>query len=49
MDIEGAEVSALREVKDSIARYKPDLGICVYHYPEQIAEVIDCINEIESG
>ena len=49
MDIEGAEVPALRGCNDVIKRYKPDLGICVYHYPEQIAEVIDCINEIESG
>ena len=46
MDIEGAEVMALSGANAIINECKPDLGVCAYHYPEQIAEVILKISEI---
>lgn len=46
MDIEGAEVPAINGAKKIIENLKPDLGICVYHYPEQVADVICAIDEI---
>ena len=49
MDFEGAEVPALKGAEKIIKKHLPDLGICVYHYPEQIAEVIDTINQIQPG
>ena len=47
MDIEGAEVPAINGAKKIIEKLKPDLGVCVYHYPEQVADVICAINEID--
>ena len=47
MDIEGAEVPAINGAKKIIEKWKPDLGICVYHYPEQVADVICAIDEID--
>lgn len=49
MDIEGSEVAAIEGGRQLITDHLPDLGICVYHYPEQIAEVIQTINSIHSG
>ena len=49
MDIEGSEVAAIKGGRRLITQNLPDLGICVYHYPEQIAEVIQTINSIHSG
>lgn len=49
MDIEGAEVPALKGAEKTIRKHLPDLGVCVYHYPEQIAEVINTINQMQSG
>ncbi len=49
MDIEGSEVAALNGAVDTIYEHLPDLGICVYHYPEQIADVINTISSINSN
>ena len=49
MDIEGSEVAAIEGGRQLITEHLPDLGVCVYHYPEQIAEVIQTINSIHSG
>lgn len=39
MDIEGAEIDALKGAKQIISKFKPKLTICVYHNPADLWEI----------
>lgn len=46
MDIEGAEMDAIRGDEYSIRRWKPKLQICAYHHIQDIIEIPDIIKDI---
>jgi hypothetical protein len=39
LDIEGAELDALRGASRTIQQCKPDLAVCVYHTPAHLWEI----------
>jgi FkbM family methyltransferase len=39
LDVEGAELRALKGAEKTIINYKPRLAVCVYHKPEDIVEI----------
>lgn len=44
MDIEGAELEALRGAHSLIRKYHPALAICAYHKPEDLWEIVRLID-----
>ncbi|MBB5337550.1 FkbM family methyltransferase [Pectinatus brassicae] len=48
MDIEGAELDALKGAKDSIQKWKPKMAICLYHIFEDLWEIPLYIKELNS-
>lgn len=49
MDIEGAEVRALRGARETIARYHPRMALSTYHQPDHPAEVPKAVREAWTG
>ena len=46
LDIEGAELAALRGAAHTIRTHGPDLAICVYHAPEHLWEIPALMREL---
>ncbi|MDR0605974.1 MAG: FkbM family methyltransferase [Bacteroidales bacterium] len=46
LDIEGAELTALKGMKETIADFKPKLAICIYHKAEDLWELPLFIHEL---
>jgi len=49
MDVEGAEVEALRGAKELICKHKPDLAICLYHKISHLWEITLLIHGWDIG
>lgn len=49
MDIEGAELNALKGAENVIKENIPDLGICVYHSPNHIWEIPHYLDNLGLG
>ncbi|MEO6906888.1 MAG: FkbM family methyltransferase [Abditibacteriaceae bacterium] len=49
MDIEGAEMNALKGAHSLIETYRPALAICVYHKPEDLWDVLQLIDSWQYG
>lgn len=49
MDVEGAELKALKGAVKTMKKFKPKLSICVYHFPEHLFELLLFIDSLKLG
>ena len=49
MDIEGAELEALKGARETIKKWHPTLAISAYHKPQDVLELPEYIKSIEPG
>ena len=49
LDIEGAELEALKGAEKNIRKFKPKMIISAYHFPEDIFQIINYINSLNLG
>lgn len=49
MNIEGAEVAALRGAENTIRKHKPKMALCVYHNPRDLWEIPEIVKSITDG
>lgn len=49
LDIEGAELNALKGAINTIRTFKPKLAVCVYHVHSHLFELISFINSLNLG
>ena len=49
MDIEGSEPDAIQGASKTIAKFKPDLAICVYHKPDHLWNIALEISKLSSS
>lgn len=49
LDIEGAEMSALKGSENILRSQKPDLAISIHHRPQDVFEIINYVNKLGLG